>query len=496
MKLFKEQKSWPAACLLFLAVLAAYINTINGQFVFDDHLHIVENEIIKSSHIFEVFYKPLPPGNLYRPILILSYGLNYLISGLAPQGFHIFNILLHFLNVILIFSLFRMLAAYDVAIFAALIFAVHPAPSEAVANISGRSELLVHFFGLLFLLLSVSYLKTEYLISKGIHFLLVGLAFLFCIFSKENALVYLILLPLIVLFLPSRKLERNSLFSLAYLLLGILILYVICRLNAMSSSGTAGYIDFIDNPLIALSVGDRIINALYLLTRYLILIISPVRLSADYSFAQFVPLGQSFSIEQIILITLPFLMLIVAAKRFPRRDLYAYFILWFFASFAVTSNIFFPIGTVFANRLTYLAAPAVIGALVILFQGRLRAGFVICYFLFCASITIVHNKVWSDNLSLWTEQMKVAPLSFKTWGNYGAALIDTGRYAEAESALLRAVNIYPEGYGAYRVLGDLYSKTGDREKAQFYFAMALKFNPDDPITKSHYEAFIKTASRN
>lgn len=145
-------------------ILVAYSNTFTASFHFDDNPSIVENPYIKRVTA-ENLKKMLLESN--RPVVSLSLMLNYQLGGLNVVGWHIFNILFHVANSFFVYLLvLRTLMlpslrtkygerATRMALFCALIFAVHPIQTESVTYIISRTELLAAFFYLASFLLFI-----------------------------------------------------------------------------------------------------------------------------------------------------------------------------------------------------------------------------------------------------------------------------------------------------------------------------------------------------
>ena len=139
---------------------AVYVNSLTNPFVYDDFRLIVENRALAA------------PGDLQavvwhditRPLVNLSYALDAAIWGIRPVGFHVTNVLLHALNVALLFAVAWGLALDSrrtplaSAVIAAAAFAVHPMLSQAVGYISARADLLCASFVLLAWLAARRYL--------------------------------------------------------------------------------------------------------------------------------------------------------------------------------------------------------------------------------------------------------------------------------------------------------------------------------------------------
>ena len=143
----------PSHILLFLlgSVFIVYMNSLRGAFLFDDYAVIVGYAPV---HDIKGWLGDLNHG--IRPFLKLTYTMNW-ASGMGAPGFHLFNILTHALNTVMVYLLGMKLSdcwpAHTVkgtwnspALLAALLFALHPIQTEAVTYISGRSSSLMSLF--------------------------------------------------------------------------------------------------------------------------------------------------------------------------------------------------------------------------------------------------------------------------------------------------------------------------------------------------------------
>ena len=107
----RQQKYfWLLGIPLIVAVL--YGASIGSPFVYDDRIHIVENTdvtgfrgLMDSASVIRIFQGKF--GLLGRPVLVLTYGLNYLYSGTDPTGFRLTNLFIHTANCLLVFFLTR-----------------------------------------------------------------------------------------------------------------------------------------------------------------------------------------------------------------------------------------------------------------------------------------------------------------------------------------------------------------------------------------------------
>lgn len=188
-----------ASALLVALAGLAYANTLSNPLVYDDIHNILANPSIKDLSIphgllYAVVYSP------FRPFANLTYAFNYQLGGVDPFGYHVTNLVLHIINVCLVFWLMLWCAVQPAfriqhgsrlfAWLAAAFFAVHPLLSEAVGYISARPELLCTTWILASLLFF-----TRFIQSTQTKYLFWGLVcWFFSLLAKEVGAV----LPLVV----------------------------------------------------------------------------------------------------------------------------------------------------------------------------------------------------------------------------------------------------------------------------------------------------------
>ncbi|XP_062313500.1 protein O-mannosyl-transferase TMTC4 isoform X1 [Osmerus eperlanus] len=153
-----------------LLALLCFLNSYDGDFVFDDSEAIINNKDLNpDTPLNNIWRNDFWGSNLssnsshksYRPLTVLTFRLNYLVAGgLHPVGFHVLNIVLHAVISALMIDVFDILIgglAYDgegrrlyqapkTSLLAALLFGVHPVHTESVAGIVGRADLLCALF--------------------------------------------------------------------------------------------------------------------------------------------------------------------------------------------------------------------------------------------------------------------------------------------------------------------------------------------------------------
>ncbi len=158
----------PYLILCGLGILA-YTYSIKGEFVFDDIANIVHNQSIRSLYSWkDLLFNPDARSGIpmlsrknYRPLFNLLNAVDYHFWGVNPVGYHLTNIGLHILTCMLLFGLLQYLIPNRRAAFlGTLLFLVHPASVEAVANISGRSSSISTIFFLVSLWLYIRWDRT------------------------------------------------------------------------------------------------------------------------------------------------------------------------------------------------------------------------------------------------------------------------------------------------------------------------------------------------
>lgn len=163
---------------LMVAVTAVFATVLGFDFVnWDDPWYVINNELIQSWSVSNL--AGIATENVARnfaPLTIFSFLIDHTIWGLNPAGFHFTNLLLHVINVALVYLLVLQLTSSRFAsFFAAGVFGLHPLQVETVAWVSSRKGLL----SATFILLSLRFwLRDECNSSdevKGILFLVIAL---------------------------------------------------------------------------------------------------------------------------------------------------------------------------------------------------------------------------------------------------------------------------------------------------------------------------------
>jgi Tfp pilus assembly protein PilF len=476
---------------LLLAVVAlTYANTLVNEFTLDDNLYISLNPQVTDVSARTLF-TPNKISNVYRPLTFATFALNWWAGGAEPLGFHFVNLALHAGVTVLIFMLFELLlqgwtAATEVAFAAALIFAVHPLHTEAVSSIAGRAELLAA--GLLF---------AAWILHLNDRQIPALACFALALLSKESAVVFL---PLVLVGDYARgKWKTNGRYAL---IAGVTALYLGLLWKVQGGRFGQQSISWLDNPLASLPARWRILNALRVGWKYAALHVYPARLSCDYSFNA-IPLYLDWRHTLLPLIAS---LAVVAAWIWAVWKRHTGLILAggiYLGAFAATANILIPTGSIMGERLAYLpsAGFCLLAALAWHWlRGRQRTAALAVLTTVVAAFgmrTMVRNRDWRDDLSLFSSAVKAVPGSAKMHSNLGVQYMNDSRLDEAGPEFEAALRIDPKYPDAISAYGLLLARTGNYDGAQAMMDRALKMsdrnNPNyDYMTVNFATVLIQT----
>jgi len=484
--------------LLLAACLVCYANGLTGNFTYDDKAIVRDDVRVHAPSGFGTIFTtpyfggPRGLGTGYRPLLLLSFAVQWWVHDGEALGFHLGNVALHALVAIL-FA--RFLAKLDVpgptAFGAAMLFAVHPIHVEAVTSLVGRGETLAAAFVFGFLLAALEVRR-----RPGGRIGLVAIA-LVCyalgLLTKESAAVAPVLAFLAVCRLEEGTLRqkfRTALRRGLPLYVGSAALLAASFLLRRWVLG--GYLKArtfrifeLENPLAPLGAGERASNAAAILLRYVGRLLVPLRLSADES-AWSIPVRHGLDAVGITAFLLLAALSVASVVQLRRRPETSLGFLFFAVAFAPTANVLFPTGTIFAERLAYLPsagftlvlATAILGdAPPPAMPSRRRVGLLFAVALFFAARTIVRNPVWKDDEALFTGTARTSPGSAKAHYNLAWVSEEKGRLPAALEHYTLATRIYPKYFDAWAGRGLVEQRLGNLAGAEKAFIRSLAVAP-------------------
>lgn len=429
-----------APALPALAIALLWWPSLPASFQFDDWNVIVNEPRV---HSFAAWWQSMPG---IRPLLKLSYAFNMSIDA-GPAGFRVLNILIHALSATLVWSLLRTrgmragLAESDAscaALFAALVFALHPAQTEAVTYISGRSSALAGCFCLLSLYCWARGEQSERAIRAGAWLSLCALCFCLAAATKETALI----LPLAMLLYSADRPLPSTLRRLAPLLL----------LMALMSCVALGLPTY--RRLLAVSLDTRTIGENLLTQAQAVLYLTGQLLRITNSNADpQLPVVTSLDWPSATLCVAWLSILATALSTLRRAPLSAFAVLWFLLWLAPTNSLL-PRLDVANDRQLYLAliGPAWwLGTRLMTWQRHRPAMLLAAVGVLLAALswaTYQRNRVYETEITFWQDAVARNPDNSRAANNLGMAYAVHCRFDEAAREFRRAAALNPEDYVA------------------------------------------------
>ena len=475
-----------AAC----AAALLYLPTVRFGFAYDD-ASVVETHPQVTGHLWgAILTSPYHVGNdvrvqtgAYRPLTIASLAANHAVSGLRPWSYHLVNVLLHALAAALVALVAVELGLPPGAgLVGGLAFALHPVHVEAVANVAGRAELLSTVLALVAL---IAYTRAR-LVALA---LFLGLALL----AKENVVTVFGVVALWEALRPTRT--RKAAMPLLAATVPIAV-YLASRFAVLGGLGLApGAVTAIENPVVGLSPVSHVATVLAVFGRAASLVLTPVRLSPDYGFAEIVPSSSPLQPGPLVGGVLFLGLLALIAFCWRRAPRVAFLLAAMLATYAIVSNAFVIIGTVLGDRLMYLpsvftcilfglAASAAAGRI-----GRLATaagvGAILVAF---AARSATYAPMWRDDATLFEYAARVAPRSVRALGGWGGVLAERGRLDDARAVLDRAVAIAPDFIPNRLNRGAAALSAGDLDAAEGDARRVLELEPGNAAAKRLVEA--------
>ena len=488
--------------LLVLLCLVVYYNSLSNGFVYDDYGSIVENKYIDQpgrflASIFNQSYFQIAGLEAsYRPVATLSYFLIYAFAKLNPFYYHLASLLLHTLNAILVYWLAYSILQHRLrALAAGLLFACHPALTEAVNCIDFNDDLLATFFFLLAVLFYIR-IKTEHISSSVRYYLPALLSYFLGMLSKEMAVTLpaIILLYDLVLRDAGRPgpifkrlqtvLRRRIYFYAGFA--GVGLLYI----------GIRFFIFYNPRESLKASAGSLFERIIYLpghILSFIRLVLFPVNLNADYVFSY----PNSFFDIRNLIGTAVIMALVVTAFLMYRYSKEIFFGIWWFliTLFPVYNliEIYHPL----AERYLYLPIIGfclVVPVVVHGFAARQLSNpktaktaalisIAVLIGLYSAA-TIARNPVWQNNMVLWSKTVKSSPKSLTAHGGLGMAYLEHRMLDAAAEQFEISIKLNPDHAKSYYNLGLVYYQKGDQEKALEYFNRCVALDPES--MRAHY----------
>lgn len=473
---------------LFLAIsFLSYFNILSNQLFYDDEELIYKNYYIQNlSNFPKYFSENMIAGagktsNMYRPLLLTSFAIDYSIWKNSPIGYHLTSILLHGINGFLIFILLQKLFGKKIiSLLTGVFFIIHPVQTEAVAYASGRIDLLYTCFTLLALITFLRFLQSGK--NKIIYYSLSLTLCILAVLSKETAIIFPLLLVLtIFIFTQEKDVLKNLIYTLPFFL--IVGMYTLLRFTLLRFGNILNFYP-VDNVY-----SQNILIRIYSFARALFDYLSVLIFPKDLIFARQIPTITSFLNIYVIGFILLFLIgFLLSWKFFPKQKLFLFAFLWFFITLVPLSGII-PINNIIAEHYLYL--PSIGFFLIISFAFsyafikhksvgfKLTASLILLLVMSLLLIrTLIRNADWKDPITFYTKSISQSPWHIPMRHNLAMAYSDIGRddlAIEGYKNIIAISDTYPN---PHHNLANIYQKQGKFDLAEIEYQYAIQIDPN------------------
>jgi len=523
------------AWLIFTLGFLLYANTFSHDYTQDDAIVITDNMFttkgaagipgILKYDTFYGFFKEAGKANLvaggrYRPLTLVMFAIEYQLFGKNPFIGHLINALLYGLTGFVLYWLLLQLLkrkensveAYFIALAASLLFITHPIHTEAVANIKGRDEIVALLGSLAALYFSIKAFSNQ---KVGLN-IIAGALFFLALLSKENAITFVAIAPLTYYFFTKAKVSQIAIQTLPFII--ATVLFLIIRTSVIGFNSGEPPMELMNNPFIKLqdngyvpfTPAERFATVFFTLGKYLQLLVFPYPLTHDY-YPRHIGILNFGDCRALGSLALYIGLIIYAIVGFRKKDPISYSILFYILTLSIVSNIVFPVGTNMAERLLFMPSVGFCLAIAVLLQRfffskklttfkQLYPAFGVLLLLstFFSVTTIIRNRAWESNYTLFTTDIKTSLNSAKLRNAVGGELIaqsvneknEQRRQSmlnEAAGHLRAATKIHPNYKNAYLLLGNCYNYLQQYDSSIVAYQKALQ------LDQNYEEAFNNLA---
>lgn len=458
------------------AAILMYLGSIGGDYVWDDRDLVVENARIRSiSGIPTIFTSGFIPAGraqgleYYRPIVNLSLLLDHQVWKLQPLGYHLTNLLIHAGVSVLVFLLALTYLPILPALAAGLFFAIHPAHTENVAWISGRTDPVAALFLLGSFLCYARFLRGQRS-ALAWSAILFGLAVL----SKEAAILFPAVFLVHAVWGEKKSFRHAFLSLIPFAAVGCAYMF--------ARSSVLGYQTARD--LHAVGMGQRLIESPANFFSSLLMLFVPGPSEPLHRFYSAAAFPNWWILAGYIAAASAVTAALALRRKLPVLSLS---IAWILAGIPPVLNIIPLPQPILAERFMYIpsiGAAVLVGWLVS--KARPKAAFacgaaVLLIVAVSAVRTASGPNYWKSDVALWVRMVELEPRNPVFRHYLGTAYFDAGRMEDAHKEFLTALSIEPRRYAEPHLgLASIYFRTGQVPKSFPHYKAAIKIDPKAP----------------
>src|SRR5881397_2503660 len=495
--------------VIAFSTFAAFLPALQNQFMsWDDAENFLDNPHYRGLAWTHLRWMSTTHQSHYIPLTWMTLGLDYLLWGMNPFGYHLTSLLLHAANAVAFFFVVRRILkralpspserGHALAVsagFAALVFAIHPLRVESVAWVTERRDVLS---GLFYLSAILVYLRACERGARGRGWYWLSVAVFGCALLSKSMVVNLPVVLLILDVYPLRRLggfvgwwsepaRRIYVEKIPFVLLAA----AASAVAVMAQLSKSAMI-----PVAHLSALGRLAVSAYGLSFYLWKMVVPLNLSPLYMRPPTVdPEAPPFILSYGLVLAITAIVLALR-RRVPGLP----------AAWLAYVVILLPVLGIFqsgsqiaADRYTYLAGP---GWAILAGAGLLSCwhatrflipGCAVCLLVGLGVLTWNQVQVWHDSEKLWSHAAAIDPRSPVGQYSLGLALVRQGKLTEAIEHFKTALQIKPDYPDAHTNVGAALADQGKLAEAIDYYREAPQSKPDDAL--AHYNWGVALAQQ-
>ncbi|MBR4645632.1 MAG: glycosyltransferase family 39 protein [Bacteroidales bacterium] len=504
--------------IISILALLCYANTPALHFALDDRMVILESKYtiqggwdsvkkIFTEDTFTGYFggdHSIVAGGRYRPMSQFTYMIEcqlfgkhikekigdlddyynlhkiqneaYFYETPTPFVSHLMNVLYYILLCLLLYEVLAKIFPQhegkkwfqSLPFLAVVLFAVHPIHTEVVANVKGRDEIFAMLGAFAALWCSLKYVDTR----KWYWLIISFLTFTFGIFSKENTITFLAVLPLSLFYYQNNNKRTSDYFITLIPIVLSSIFFIVVRykvLGSMMPPDTTGNI--LNNPYINSTRAQQIATVLITWGIYLKLLFIPHPLTHDYYPHQIAITDFSNPLVWVILLGC-IALVVYGIWNLKKKSVPAFGILYFIITFSIVSNLLFNVGTFMNERFVFMSSigfTLIVGwwlyllstaAIPALQKTAIGIAGVVC--LLFGIKTFTRNFTWKDDFTLFLTDVKTSDNSIKCNISAGGSCLQIWKKSHKErdkrdayKYLDKALKLDNNALNAYLLLSEL-----------------------------------------
>ncbi len=448
-----------------------YFKLINADFIsWDDPEYILEN---KDVHVGN--YKALATkfyiGN-YHPLTMINYAIDWKLFGGNALGYHIENLIWHFVNSILVFYVVvKLLKDKNLALLITIVFTFHPIQIETIAWIAERKNLLSTFFILISLLFYLKQAQNK----RTLHLIITLVFFCFSLLCKPSFIIFPLILLLIDWYLNQTITKQNIFQKIPFAIISILFSII-----TLMAQQTGGFI----NENHSFQIHEKIGYAGYAIGQYMYHFFNPTNLSVIYPYPQNKTMGLIFGYLLIAII------IFVIYKSYKAKKTALFFGLLFFLINILLVLQFVPFGEVLAaDRYMYFGLIGLSVSVFSFIKLSDKQIIVITIFLviILGSLSFLRLNVWQNSISLYKDILIKNPHSYIALNSIGAEYMKKKEFKLSEKYYNQSIYENSRFYKSYYNRALLYSITNENSKAISDYTKSIEL-------KNYNKAYVGRAT--